>query len=337
MDISGKTVLVTGGAGFIGSNLVDALLDRGCRVRVLDDFSVGTDDNIASAVERGAEVVRADVRDVDAVRDAGAGIDVVLHLAVSCLRVSLSNPWPSHDVNAGGTLAVCEALRQMPIERFVYCSSSEAYGTARPGAMDEDHATRPTTVYGTSKLAGEWYARAYHRTHGLPVTVVRPFNTYGPREHVIGPSGEVIPKMTLRALSGRPPVIFGDGTQTRDFTYVDDTVAGLIAATEADELVGHAVNIAYGREVTIRRVAELVCAAAGVDVAPVFREARPADVDRHYGDARKIREVTGWRAATSIEEGVERYVSWFAERHGHELEALMAREQERNWEPMVTA
>jgi UDP-glucose 4-epimerase len=198
--------------------------------------------------------------------------------------------------------------------------------------MDEDHPTRPTTVYGASKLAGEWYALAYRDTHGVPVTVVRPFNTYGYREHVLGTSGEVIPKMTLRALAGQAPVIFGDGEQTRDFTFVTDTAAGILAATECDALVGGIVNVAYGREVSINRIAELVCAAAGTGVAPVHRDARPADVRRHFADVTRARDLMGWSAEVAIEAGVERYVRWFADRHGHELDAMLAREQERNGE-----
>lgn len=332
MQIDGKRVLVTGGAGFIGSNLVDGLLDRGCAVRALDDLSVGTRDNLARAVARGAELVVADVRDVDAARAAAEGCEVVMHLAVSCLRVSLFDPWPSHDVNAGGTLALCQALVDLPVERLVYCSSSEVYGTALAAPMDEEHPTRPTTVYGASKLAGERYALAYYETHQLPVVVVCPFNTYGYREHVIGPSGEVIPKMTLRALAGEPPIIFGDGEQTRDFTFVTDTVAGLIAVAEADDVLGRRVNLAYGREASIAEIARLISDAAGTGVRPIHGPVRPADVRRHFADVSRIHSVTGWTADVSVEEGIQRYVAWFKERHGLELEAMLAMEQERNWE-----
>jgi UDP-glucose 4-epimerase len=332
MEIDGRRVLVTGGAGFIGSNLVDALVDRGCSVRVVDDFSVGREENLAAARDRGeVEVVDGDVCDEAAMHYAVAGVDVVMHLAVSNLRESLRNPWKSHNINAGGTLALLEACAQTNVERFLYCSSSEVYGTALSAPMTEDHPTLPTTVYGASKLAGEHYALAYLRTHAMPVVVVRPFNTYGYREHFAGTSGEVIPKMTIRALAGEPPVILGDGSQTRDFTFVTDTVRGLIGAVEADELVGDTVNVAYGREITVSQIAELVCDACGTDVGPVHAPARPADVHRHYADVSKAREAFGFAAEISIEDGIRRYVEWFQEQHP-DVQSLLAADTERNWE-----
>jgi UDP-glucose 4-epimerase len=336
MQLDGRHVLVTGGAGFIGSNVVDALLEKGARVRVADDFSVGQERNLTAAKALGAEIVAADITDTAAMAAALDGIEVVLHLACSCLRVSLRDPWASDRVNARGSLTVLDAAARAGVERFLYCSSSEVYGTAVRAPMDESHPTRPTTVYGASKLAGEAYALAYFETDALPVSIVRGFNTYGYREHVSGPSAEVIPKMTLRALAGQAPVILGDGEQTRDFTFVSDTVAGLLAAAECDELVGGAVNVAYGREVSIARIAELVCAASGTGVEPVHAAARPADVRRHCADIQRARELFDYRAEVPIEEGIERYVSYFREHHGHELDDLLAADRERNWEPVAS-
>src|SRR5436305_12702342 len=144
------------------------------------------------------------------------------------------------------------------VKRFVYVSSSEAFGSARTVPMAEDHPFDPTTIYGASKLAGEHYTNAFHRTHGLPTVVVRPFNTYGPRSHFEGAYGEVIPKFVVRVLNGKRPIVFGDGEQTRDFTYVSDTVQGLLLAADADSLVGRAVNVARGVEVSINEIARLV-------------------------------------------------------------------------------
>ena len=331
MEVDGKRVLVTGGAGFIGSSVVDALASRAQLVRVVDDLSVGRRENLEEASMRGAiEFVLADIRDRDAIRAAVDGIDVVFHLAVSCLRVSLYDPWESHSVNAGGTLAMLEAARDAGVERFLYCSSSEVYGTAVRAPMNEDHPTSPTTVYGSSKLAGEAYAIAYWRLYHLPVVVARPFNTYGYREHHAGPQGEVIPKMVVRALNGYPPVIFGDGTQTRDFTFVTDTARGIVAAAESDDLVGDAVTIARGQEISIREIADAIVARCSPGLEPVYAPPRPADVERHFADTEKARRVLGFSAEIDLEHGLDLYVGWLHDRYP-DPRVLLEEEVERNW------
>jgi UDP-glucose 4-epimerase len=258
VNLSDRRILITGAAGFIGSHLSDRLSVSN-ELLLIDDFSIGLRENLEQLESRpNVRIVAADITDRERMLALFEGIDVVIHMAISCLRTSLSHPLSSHDINAGGTLSVLMAAREAGVERFVYVSSSEVYGTAQTVPMSESHPCHPTTVYGASKLAGELYALAYFRTYGLPVSVVRPFNTYGPREPYAGARAEVIPRFALQLEAGRSPVVYGDGSQTRDFTFVADTVNGIASAAACDELVGDVVNIAYGGEASITHIAELL-------------------------------------------------------------------------------
>jgi UDP-glucose 4-epimerase len=260
------------------------------------------------------------------------GVDVVLHLAVACLRVSLQDPESVHEINATGTLNICQACLENNVSRLVYVSSSEAYGSAEHVPMDEGHPLNPTTVYGASKAAGEHYTLAYWRTYGLPAMVVRPFNSYGPREHAEGASAEVIPKFVMRAMSGLEPVIFGDGQQTRDFTWVQDTARGIILAAECDELVGDCINIARGEEVSIADLCTLILEQLGrTEIQPLYAgEDRPGDVRRHYADISKAKKVLGFTPTVDIKEGIERYIQWVQEQEP-DMESWMKQEKVRNW------
>lgn len=322
MKISGKRVLVTGGAGFIGSHVVDRLLMSGAQVRVIDDLSVGRPENLAGALEAGASLVVGDVRDAEVMRHELDGIEVVIHMACGNLRQSLRNPRRTHDINATGTLVTALAAAGARAQRFLYVSSSEAYGSAaRPGRMAEDHPMVPTTVYGASKAAGELYAQACMRTHDLPVVVVRPFNSYGPREHAAGDSAEVIPKFAARISAGLPPVIFGGGNQTRDFTWVEETAEGIVAAAASDALVGETVNIAFGSQVSIRDIAAMLLQILDApELAPEYADPRPGDVASHWADMTKARTVLGFQPVVSIEDGLRRYVRWL-QSGGADIEA----------------
>ena len=315
MRLQGLRILVTGAAGFIGSHLADRLA-AGNDLVLVDDFSIGKRENLAEVKDRpGVTIIEADITDRERMRELTDRVDVVFHLAISDLRTSLNHPWMSHDVNAGGTLSVCLAARESGVKRFVYVSSSEVYGTAETVPMSEDHPLRPTTVYGASKLAGELYAQACQRTYGLPVIVVRPFNTYGPREPHEGMRAEVIPRFLLELKAGREPVVFGDGSQTRDFTFVEETVTGLVAAGECDALVGDVVNVARGREVSIAEIARLLAELAGRPDASARRaDPRPGDVHRHYADISKARRLLGFDPKIDIREGLARTAAWFEAR-----------------------
>ncbi len=314
MELRDQRILVTGAAGFIGSHLADRLAGENELVLV-DDFSVGPRENLDEVAARpGVTVVEADITDRERMRELASGIDIVFHMAISCLRTSIHQPLLSHDVNAGGTLSVCMAAHEHGVKRFLYVSSSEVYGTAQTVPMSEAHPCHPTTVYGASKLAGEVYALAYFRTYGMPVTVVRPFNTYGPREPWSGARAEVIPRFALQLLAGRAPVLYGDGSQTRDFTYVTDTVTGIAAAAASDALVGEVVNVAYGREASIRHIAGELSRLTGNAIEPVVQDRRPGDVDRHFADIGKARRVLGFEPAVPLEEGLARTLAWFRER-----------------------
>jgi UDP-glucose 4-epimerase len=327
-------ILVTGGAGFIGSNLVDALSsDEHNEIVVVDDFSTGSAENLQrQAHNPRIEIVAADIRNLARVREVMRGIDLVYHLAVQGLRVSIRDPFLVHEVNATGTLNLLVAARDEKVSKFIYFSSSEVYGTAMHVPMDEDHPLIPTTPYGASKLAGEVYARSFHLTYGLPVVIVRPFNTYGPREHFEGPYGEVIPKFVLRALNNVPLVIFGDGEQTRDFTEVSDTVGGLILAGECGALVGDVINLARGQEVSINKLAEIVLEMLPQSKAKVEHQApRPGDVRRHFADISKARRLLGFEPHIGISEGIRRYLDWLL-RPGIDARSMLSREVLRGWE-----
>jgi UDP-glucose 4-epimerase len=327
-----RRCLVTGGAGFIGSHLVDHLVAEDWAVTILDDFSTGTRANLSEAQSRGdVRIAQGSILDPLAIEAAMAGSDVVFHLAVQCVRRSLGEPLHNHEVNATGTLNVLEVARRRRVRRFIYCSSSEVYGNCGCEPLVETATVcEPATVYGAAKLAGEHYAKAYWQTYGLPTIVVRPFNTYGPREHTSGDLAEVIPRFVIRVLNGLPPVIFGTGENGRDFTYVTETVRGIALAASCDALVGRAVNIAYGEMVTVRQVAEAIARLCGrPGLQPRFIEPRPGDVRALRADTRLAREILGFAAGVKFEEGLRRYIDWF--RVAHPDPAALLEDDIRNW------
>lgn len=331
--LGGATALVTGGAGFIGSHLVDALLEHDpAAVIVIDNFANGSIENLQAALrDPRVRLVESDARDSSVVDPLLAEADVVFHLACLGVRHSLHDPRENHDVNATMTLDLLESAMAAHVERFVHVSSSEVYGSAQYAPMDERHPTLPETVYGGAKLAGEAYARAAFRTHGFPVTVARPFNAYGPRSHFEGDSGEVLPRTIVRVLAGEPPIVFGDGQQSRDFTHVTDTARGILALAEAEDAVGQTVNIGSGHDVTVNELVEVVLRAAGRDdLAPVHLDPRPGDVRRLLADSTLMQALTGCTPRVSFQQGARDLVGWFASLDTSPME-MLAQIQDRNW------
>jgi UDP-glucose 4-epimerase len=326
-----STVLVTGGAGFIGSELVRQLASRGDRVVIVDNLVNGTRENVAEVLSERVRLLVADVRDVRTLEPHLAEARAVYHLACLGVRHSVHSPYENHEVNATATLNLLAACRSAAVPRFVYVSSSEVYGTAKWAPMNEDHPAFPCTVYGASKLAGECYTRAYYRTYGYPAVVVRPFNTFGPRSHHEGDSGEVIPKFMLRSLAGQPLVIFGDGRQTRDFTFVSDTAAGILLAGEHQDAAGETFNIGSGDEISINDLARQVAeATARTGAAVQHDQPRPGDVLRLCADVSRARTVLGYRPLVGLREGLTRLLQWY-QAQGLSPEELLEREVVRNW------
>ncbi|WP_168626113.1 GDP-mannose 4,6-dehydratase [Cryobacterium sp. BB307] len=329
--LAGSRVLVTGGAGFIGSHLVDTVLARGAEhVTVLDNLENGKRSNLAhlEADARFALVV-GDIRDDLARARSLAEVDIVFHLACLGVRHSLIDPVENHDVNATGTLQMLLHAQRAGVRRFVYASTSEVFGTAQYAPMNERHPTWPETVYGAGKLAGEASTRAFFRTYGMDTVVVRPFNTYGPRSHFEGDSGEVLPRTIVRVLAGQNPIIFGDGEQTRDFMHVSDTARALAMIGESSSTTGQTINLGSGREISITELCHTVAQAAGrPDLVPHYRDPRPGDVRRLIGDAGHVRHLVGFEASVAFGDGVRELVDWFRTRP---VEEMIAQVAEVNW------
>ena len=332
--LAGKKCLVTGGAGFIGSHLVDLLIEEGAQVRVLDNLATGKKENLAQHFGKAEfEFLEGSILEPRDIQRALQGIELIFHLVCRGVRHSIKYPEKNHLVNAHGTLKLLQAVRATESVRyFTHVSSSEVYGTSRQAAMDEEHPTFPHTVYGAGKLAGEAYARAFYLTYRMPVAVIRPFNVFGPRSHFEGDAGEMIPKSLLRALTGHPVLVFGEGSQERDFTYVTDTARAIVEITASRLFTGETVNIGSGRAVTIREIAEkIISLTPGTNAGIEYTEARPGDVQRLLCDTGLLKKKLGFTPQVSFEQGLARVIGWFRENE-NKLGEWYAADTGKNWQ-----
>jgi len=308
--------LVTGGAGFIGSHIVDELMRRGERVRVLDDFSTGCRTNLQSAIQNPkseVEVIEGDIRDQEIVQKAMRGVDYVLHqAAVASVPRSVADPLTTNEINVTGTLNVLIAAREAGVKRVVYASSSAVYGNNPVLPKCEDMPTETLSPYAVSKLAGENYCRAFHEVYGLPTVALRYFNVFGPRQDPNSEYAAVIPKFIERMLRGERPVIHGDGWQSRDFIYVVNVVEANLRACHALAAAGQVFNVASGKQINLLELAGMLNQVMGTDLPPEFDAPRPGDVKHSVADASRLREQIGWEERVSFAEGLRRTVEWYA-------------------------
>jgi UDP-glucose 4-epimerase len=310
-------VVVTGGAGFIGSHLVQALAAQGRVVRVLDNFSTGRRGNLAG-IKPAPDVVEADLADADAVSGAIAGAEVVFHLgALPSVQRSVEDPAQTHAACATGTLHVLDAARRGRVRRVVYAASSSAYGgLTGPGGQREDGPVRPKSPYAAAKLAGEMYAQAFTATYGLETVSLRFFNIFGPRQQAGSPYSGVIAVFIAAMSSGRAPLVHGDGLQSRDFTYVDNAVQAMLKAAHAPGVSGKVFNVGTGRSVTLLDLVSVLNGLLGTQLRPQHGPARAGDVRDSLANIDHTRRELGFEPAVSFEEGVKRTLQWFREGGG---------------------
>ena len=303
--------LVTGGAGFIGSHLAARLAERGDAVRVFDNKSTGSSENLKD-LGQGIELIEGDIRDPEALERAVRGVECVFHLAaLPSVQRSVEFPLDSEAVNAMGTLQVLEAAKAEGVRRVIYSSSSSVYGDTATLPKHEEQPPNPLSPYALSKLSGEWYCRIYYDLHGLETVALRYFNVFGPRQDPGSDYAAVIPRFIDAHLGGRRPMVFGDGEQTRDFTFVSNAVDANLRAAAAEKAPGRTFNVACGTRTSLNELLALLREITGSSVEADYGAARPGDVRDSQADISLAREILGYEPAVGLTNGLRTTVEWF--------------------------
>ena len=319
------TYLVTGGAGFVGSHIATALVRRGDTVRVLDNFSTGHPDNLEHIRDQ-IQLIEGELTEPTDVAAAVAGVDCVFHqAALASVPRSVKEPLETHAACVTGTLTLLDAARRARVRRVVYAGSSSAYGNQPTASKRESDPPNCLSPYAAAKLAGEHYCQAYSATFGLETVCVRYFNVFGPRQDPNSEYSAVVPMFITAMLAGRRPTIYGDGTQSRDFTYVDNVVHGNLLAAEAAGAVGRTINVANGRTTTLLELIGLLNRFLGTDIQPVFAPARTGDVKDSQADITLARRLLGYEPQVRFEEGVSRSIDYYREARAAADARLLAR------------
>lgn len=302
--------LVTGGGGFIGSNLVEQLLHKGHEVRVLDNFSTGNPANLAAFIND-IELINGDIRDYWTVVKAVTGIDYILHqAALASVPRSVDNPVTSNEANINGTLHLLEAARHAGVRKMVMASSSSIYGESEELPKHEGMTPHPLSPYAVSKITDEYYCRVYWELYKFPTFCLRYFNVFGPRQDPKSEYAAVIPKFITSFLTGKQPTVFGDGEQSRDFTYIDNTVQANLLAIECEEMVGTAYNAACGDRYTLNQLLDKLREIIGVDIQANYEPARAGDIKHSYAAIERIQKY-GYKPTVNFDEGLRKTVDFF--------------------------
>ncbi len=309
------TYLVTGGAGFIGSHIVFELVKSGNKVRVLDNFSSGKEENLKAVFDK-IELVKGDIRDIELLKKATSGVDYCLHqAALRSVPKSVKFPQEYNDVNISGTLNVLLAAKENKVKRVVFASSSSVYGDVKKFPQSEIDLPLLISPYALTKLAGEYWCRVFSRQYGLETVSLRYFNVFGPRQSLDDEYAVVIPKFIVSVLKNQPPPVYGDGKQSRDFTFVENVVQANILAAKKEVASGKVFNIACGCDHTVIGLAKTINSILGKNIKPVFLPLRPGDVRKTLADIRSAKKYLGFKPKVDFETGIKRTVEWFKDRY----------------------